>query len=624
MSEESVYTLTALLPSLAENVVIKEVSVPVDANSSGSDLDAMIDLMEGVRSRSASSAANIMTDQVLESLNEGLPPTTRSRAASRAGDGSLPSALPTVFEAMEMPSNAISIQTSEESKDAIELTITVPIISDTSLFTGIADEEEVEQSRSRSASVAPPANYLSNMRAPLDESKKYYLYISGNFTSNNAPGLCDGMERIWFCGDYPSTVPDNYVYVLHPSVKDLPITEKFRVRCSCDVEAMIDIIVSSAHWVATIKTIVERQGELWLKGYATYAGFSKIMAIDPRIKVFGLEPTLSVSLNNKVHQLELLGKDVPLPKLATIPISQCVERFDEIASSEGCFLALETGSAGSGTFHIKTKEDMASFASVLSDQSVPVNMAEWLTLTASVSIDMLIASPTEVIVYGTIDQVYDSMRGLQCMGSNYPADLTPEHLQKVLDLSHTIGRLLAEKTGVRGYISIDLSRDGLTENWYFTEVNARYPGSVSERMCMMEACRPKGTPNMLELELAAIRDGSFNGLTLWPEPKDVCWARRRVLTEAEFELSENAIVDIRRNIQASGTIDFFEEEDEHKLFLQEKGVALIGFLEGGSLCKQGACLGKIVVVAPTASERNALLQDAEAALEGVLPLISYG
>ena len=107
-------------------------------------------------------------------------------------------------------------------------------------------------------------------------------------------------------------------------------------------------------------------------------------------------------------------------------------------------------------------------------------------------------------------------------------------LLQVLDLSQTIARLLAQKTGVRGYISIDLSRDGLTDNWYFTEVNARYPGSVSERFCMMEACRPKGSPNMLEIELAAIRDGSFNGMTLWPEPEHVCWARRRVLTEAEF------------------------------------------------------------------------------------------
>ena len=99
---------------------------------------------------------------------------------------------------------------------------------------------------------------------------------------------------------------------------------------------------------------------------------------------------------------------------------------------------------------------------------------------------------------------------------------------------------------------------------------------------------------------------------------------RSVLTEAKFKLSGNAIADIRRNIKTCGIIDFFEEEDEHKLFLQEKGVALIGFLEGGSLCRRGACLGKIVVVAPSVSERNALLQDAEAVLEDVLPFVSYG
>jgi len=34
-------------------------------------------------------------------------------------------------------------------------------------------------------------------------------------------------------------------------------------------------------------------------------------------------------------------------------------------------------------------------------------MCEWLTLNASVSVDILIASPEEVIVYGIIDQVSD-------------------------------------------------------------------------------------------------------------------------------------------------------------------------------------------------------------------------
>jgi hypothetical protein len=49
---------------------------------------------------------------------------------------------------------------------------------------------------------------------------------------------------------------------------------------------------------------------------------------------------------------------------------------------------------------------MVSFASVL-EGAVMVNMCEWLTLNASVSVDILIASPEEVIVYGIIDQVSD-------------------------------------------------------------------------------------------------------------------------------------------------------------------------------------------------------------------------
>jgi len=54
------------------------------------------------------------------------------------------------------------------------------------------------------------------------------------------------------------------------------------------------------------------------------------------------------------------------------------------------------------------------------------------------------------------------------------------------------------------------------------------------------------------------------------------------------------------------------------------GAAILGFLEGGSLCKRGATLGKLVVVAPTAAERDSLRANVEKILENVIPVIGYG
>ena len=174
------------------------------------------------------------------------------------------------------------------------------------------------------------------------------------------------------------------------------------------------------------------------------------------------------------------------------------------------------------------------------------------------------------------------------------------------------------------YVSIDVSRDGPTDTWYFTEINARYPGSVSERLCMMEACRPKDHPTTMDLELMAVRDGSFGGCSLWDEP-NCAWSRRRILAEADFELGA-AMESIREQLKAEG-IDT-HGESELELFTAGVnggcGAAVLGFLEGGSLCKRGATLGKLVVVAPTVAERDSLRANVEKILENVIPLIGYG
>ena len=301
------------------------------------------------------------------------------------------------MEALNLPSNAII------DRDTFT-TLLVPVsVIDESSFTGIASESEVKVARTRSSSAAIK-DYHTTVQ--LDSDKKYYIYISSNYTSSAFTDNLTDINRIWICGEMPEKIPSNFIHLLPTDAVALPHSEKWRQKFKAPPAAeFVEAVLRSDYCMELVKTLQERQDELWIKGYITSAPFTRLLAME-KVRCFGLPPATSTSLNNKIYQLMLLKDRLPVPKFATTTIAECERKFDDIASADGVFLALEYGSAGSGTFHIRTKEDMVSFASVL-EGAVMVNMCEWLTLNASVSVDILIASPEEVIVYGIIDQVSD-------------------------------------------------------------------------------------------------------------------------------------------------------------------------------------------------------------------------
>ena len=291
---------------------------------------------------------------------------------------------------------------------------------------------------------------------------------------------------------------------------------------------------------------------------------------------FGLTPEESQKYNDKVYQVNLLKNDLPYPKHQIVTPKESEKYFDRLQTNKGVFIALRYGGAGSGTFIAKTKDEFNK----ISDKQKPNEefiMAECLSLVASPSIDVLIANPEEVIAYGLIDQIFNPINPLGCYGNIFPSKLEPKTQERIKELAILGGKKLAED-GLRGYVSFDFNVD--TDNQvYFGEINARYAGSTSDRMTLMELTRPNNHPRIMDLEEMAIRESSFCGYNIWEEPKDTTFIRRETYAESDGEVILNTPF----------------PQDQLEVF-KNQGVTIVGALENGAKFKKGTTLGKIVAV----------------------------
>ena len=664
---ESVYELSELGPALKENTIVKEISVDEELS------EEILEKLIACRSRSVSNAKNLIIEAAIDTIESTVDFDSKDKL-NESFSNSID--IPVIMNALTLPSNAIN---QHDSYTEIVVPVIPSIDIDSSEFLGLAEEDEIGESRSRSASVAPAIDYKTtiNLEELMNDNTEYYIYISSNFTSSMSTYLINDLKRIWICGEMPAEMPSNFVYVLPPSTDDCSHEEKWRYRTAAPhIDLFCDRILKNRYCLQLFNVLQKKQKQIWLKGYCTGKDFDNIIQMD-KFKSFGLPYDTSNYLNNKVQQFLLLRDHVPLPKHKILRSNEidCLEEYESIASEGGVFIALEYGIAGSGTFHVISYEDFEAFISVL-EASVDIIICEWLTLDLSISVDLIIANPDEIIVYGIIEQVFDSSRGLKCMGSNYPALIDENNANIVKNIALQCGKVLANM-GTTGYVSLDISRDGPTQTWYFTEINARYPGSVSERLTMMEVTRPTNYANIMNLELYAIRDKTFHGHTLWKEPSNLYWSRRRILADADFELSEKAVKNIaailyekcnlilhtdvnsavplfksiydqecNNNTENEGitTINHTQHaftniddvtnttttttntnsNNNNKPRVPQAAAGLYGFLEGGISCKQDATLGKLVVAASNYEDREFVLDVLEKAIHLVIPCISYG
>ncbi|MBU0461052.1 MAG: hypothetical protein KJ574_00540 [Nanoarchaeota archaeon] len=419
---------------------------------------------------------------------------------------------------------------------------------------------------------------IENIR--LQDDKKYYVFVSVGYSNSQAtPSLLTDYAPIHICEELPAHVPDDFVYVPPAETNGDPFARK----TSESSDHFYQSITDSGFIQSVFDDLIRRQGSLMVKTFRNSPAFAP--QFEKRgVQCFGLTPEQAHRFNSKTEQARILERVLPFPKQVVVRAKDAPSYFTKVMSDRGVFLSREYGGGGSGSRTAENMEELKRHISSF-DPEEEIVMAELLSLYICPSIDVMIANPDDILAYGIVDQIFDPDNPLGCRGSIYPSELPRQIKEEIEELAVIGGRRLAEE-GLRGYVSFDFNVDD-RGRVFFGEVNARYAGSTTERMMMMELTRPSGNPSVMDLERMAIEKGTFAGHRLWREPSGIYFMRREVTAPRD------------------GVIGFEPDlpDREMTLFL-ERGGGIIGRLEKGASVQKGVSVGKIVSVASSKNQRD--------------------
>ena len=414
----------------------------------------------------------------------------------------------------------------------------------------------------------------------IDTSRSYFAYVAWSYAVSPAtPNLVTDYEPIRISAEIPGEIPENFIHIPATTTPNDPL-----VRTNDgDYPTFYRNILASASIQDLFRELIERQGTLPIKTFRNHPSFTPQFEV-PGTFCFGLTPEESHRLNDKIKQVRLMEGTLPVAEHVICTAKDAPDHFQALGSDKGVFVSRPYGAGGSGTFQAPTQEELTELVSGFPDEE-ELFLAKFLPISSSPSIDVLIANPNEIIVYGILDQIYDPQRPLGCKGNSYPSELSPRVQSDIRELAYLGGRVLAD-TGFRGYVSFDFA---VTDKnvAYFCEINARYAGSTAERLLMMELTRPASSPSIMDLELMALRDGTFHGHELWAEPKGLAFLRKEIYAKKDGIIS----------------LETLTPQDELELF-RKKECSLVGAIEKGAQIKKGACIGKIVSVSDKPRTRD--------------------
>jgi len=332
------------------------------------------------------------------------------------------------------------------------------------------------------------------------------------------------------------------------------------------------MVLASEQTTALFDALHEHQGEVWVKMFRNHPAFQPLFD-QPHVKSLGFSPQQAHQLNNKIFQYDLLQNLVPLPAFAVTNKQDALDHFERLRTPYGVFTSLAYGGGGSGTRIHKTKDSLVQYLDEIGDQDFIIAAA--LQLKNSPSIDVLVANENEIFIYGLADQIFD---GLSCLGCVYPSDLEPHVQERARDIAYAVAKKVAQQ-GIRGHFGIDLLVDE-DDQMYFCEINGRYTGNTANRIWAMEQSRPSGHPHIIDLEVMAVKEGTFNGHTLWDEPEGLHWYKREIRSEEDG---------------VTRALSIFN--DLRMIYKHREGMVLVGQLPAGMpVVRKKTVLGNIVAV----------------------------
>jgi len=339
-----------------------------------------------------------------------------------------------------------------------------------------------------------------------------------------------------------------------------------------NVQELAKELLHSKKVSSLIEALRTHQGDIWVKMWCNHITLQPFFD-KPGIKSLGFSPKEAHWLNNKITQYNLLKDVVPITDFIIANKKEALLKFNILKTEKGVITLLAVSSAGSGVKIHSTKNDLERYFDQIDDEKLI--LAKIINKKKSPSIDIIVANEKEIVVFCLADQV---LNGLQSLGATYPTKLDKSTKKKCYDVARRVGIEIAKK-GIRGYFSIDMIIDE-NDNVFFSEINGRYTGNTSTRLWAMEQSRPMDHPSILDMEVMAVRDGTFHGFKIWDEPKQLFWYKRLI------RMNSNGVI---RSFAIANNVK--------KIFEKQEGTVLVGQLKTGTkVLKQKTELGNFIIV----------------------------
>jgi len=433
------------------------------------------------------------------------------------------------------------------------------------------------------------SDYFNETDIALEDGKEYIIYIAPTFASSypivqlyskyNPIFICDGAEDII---DVPK---HNYI----------TLTKKGREYIDNGGGNFSELVANSPFVAKLISNLKTHQKTVWIKTFKNSLEFKSLF--DANVKSLGLTIEQFHKWNDKIEQYRQFQDIIPIADFVITSKEEAIDNFDALASCKGVVTSLPQGEQGDGVRLHANKSSLQEYLSQITEDEFILMKA--LSVKSTPSVDILIASKDDVIVYGLSEQILD---GFACLGAKYPANLSQEVMDLCYEVSNKIATKLAED-GVKGIVNIDLIIDE-NDKVYFCELNPRYAGATHNRMLALEDSLASSNISIVDLEILAIKEGTFKGYHLHLGRENVFWYKKEIYPEFSGEV---------RNLSASN--------DALKLARSGKGAVMVGQRRVGALAtKNKTSLGNLICMGRTKEELDESIRIGEELVARYVPL----
>ncbi len=345
------------------------------------------------------------------------------------------------------------------------------------------------------------------------------------------------------------------------------------------------------------ESVLKMQGSLPFRPYSNTGSLDPLSSMRG-VNVIGPASSSSDFFHNKANQFEYFCNEVPYaPGASLTKHDDLLDMYYRLDKGNGIFVSGLSGSAGNQCLHAREEKDIQDYLDRHSEHEA-FFVSSWLEgEKLSPNVGAIAVSLEETVVLGMNQQILPDNLG--CRGSIYPLPVTPVQEKRIVELTEKVGRIMAAH-GYLGYFGADfLVHEG---EIYFVEVNARYNASTAELLHTLRLDTSVNRLTLPDMERLAIRRGTLKDITLPQATKGIHWYRLQFKPPFRKGRVVRSLSELQR---------------ESELF-DTGGLGFFGFMPEGSTFDHHAILGKIVCVAESKKQLDALILEANSIALGAV------